>query len=226
MASTSAITLLLFSQPCPAPIFAAIGAAASVVQAGVAVDEAVNNKRDLGNKGADKGGKGVAGSKGGDTGTWDNFNECVEQIMYGNQVSTVNRPGYVEISNCPDVCGSFIEEYNASPNIDELNAQYGPVTWADGTLTYTPTGSGGEQGGWGDKKGWKRDEDWTDKKEPEPKPEEPKDEGWTKKKEPEPKEEESKDEGWTDKDAKGDEHKGHKKGDKGWTGWTPRGGSH
>ena len=255
MASTGAITLLLFSQPCPAPVFAAIGAAASAVQAGVAVADAVEDKRDLGARGGEKG-----SGKGGD-GTWDNFNECVDQIMYGNQVSTSSRAGYMEISNCPQVCGSFVEEYNASPNIQELNAQYGEVIWADGTLTYTAAGGSGS-GGWGDKQGWKRGEkkddkdwsdkghveppkeepkehDWSDKKDPpkeepkhdgwsdkkEPPKEEPKHDGWTDKKEP-PKEE-PKHDSWTDKGGKGDheQHKGGDKHSKRWAGWTPRGGS-
>lgn len=163
VAGASALTLLLFSQTCPAPAIPAIGAAVRGISTGIsaasAIDEATSKKRSLniekreprfhnnhnnGDRRPDRhhgGGRRGGGGGGGEAVDWDDFNQCVAQLMVNDDIWSINRPGYLEISNCPQVCADVINDYNAAPNIEELNEAYGTLTWDQGgTMTYAAPG--------------------------------------------------------------------------------------
>ncbi|KPI35200.1 uncharacterized protein AB675_10157 [Cyphellophora attinorum] len=154
--TAAAIGLLLFAQPCPAPLLAipaaaaasisavsgAVGAGAAVAGVGIAAGALANDINNNNNKRQVNATEherrqfntAVQPSNNGATSLWESLNLCAAYIQGSGKAITTSRPGFIEIANCPQVCGDAIEAYNSAPGLAEMDRMFGTIQWNRGTM--------------------------------------------------------------------------------------------
>ncbi|KPI35210.1 uncharacterized protein AB675_10167 [Cyphellophora attinorum] len=142
--AAAAIGLLLFAQPCPAPLLAipilagglstgiaAAGLATGVVGAGAAVGSLIN---DINNN--DKKKRQVNDA----TSIWESMNLCAQYITTSGQVTVSSGRGIIQADNCPEICGDAIAAYNSAPRLAEMDKMFGTIQWNRGTIIVDTNG--------------------------------------------------------------------------------------